>query len=797
MAFVLLDEAHFFQLVLLYLKVLTMYLYVRRVSWNLAPMGLAIVAAIVIPAIVVVPNACVAQDEVKKDGKTVEEWIRDFDSGFGPSQAAKKALAEIGEPAVPALTALVRDNHRHAGYAVRTLGEIGPAARPVIAEILRLGNDREAKDPQGWTWNMPLRPIIFTSIHKMTWAADELIPMLEKVGKDPEETELARGTAVSALGGMGPKALPVLRAFTKSESSNVRENAVAAIVKNQLAAGKSRAESYQEIVDQNPFDSNVPSYLGSMKGIYNLGRLHAPTQRIKKLYRSELEKKPDPQIAWQLASIIRNGLSGTDLQWAAPADSYRQRWKREDPDENYETLATVLEIAHANSPRGSDLWKKSGTSLAKLRLLQGDWDGMNKMLVRLGQTPVPEERRPNLPPPPIDWSNLEKDWQTADEAVRSGKCGIEFRFLRRGQKLKGVQGVHVLVKARPEPKQVFSSGIAVDTLFHATQPMGERPFGSFGYRGNDRTKCRYGISDKNGLVRIEGLPFEPKLIEILVPTSNFVERGRTWDLMMTTTSGVQIADRSDPKSVSSSKPPGLLELEEDGLVRYPVMFVRSHLSASIVDWDSVDKDDFVLTWTGPKELEVDHYNVKLTLSAPAQHLDNVASAPVIATQSVKATERSWPVGVRGVGNLRLAPGNFYVIEVEAVQDGTVVASLPRQRVWVPWEHRDSAPPLSGDYETRPAFYNDIFLRTNVNGSSLEKRLPVLIRDSPQMFETEYHRLGMAWLDLHKNKAGAVDQLRKLIEELPAGNVVRSTAQSLVDASANEQPIPRRLKFVAP
>lgn len=170
-------------------------------------------------------------DDATKDGKTVDEWIKQWDIGnFQESQKAKTALAEIGKPAVPALTALIRDNHRHAGYAARTLAEIGPAARPAIAEILKLGGNKDAKDPAGWTWNMPIRPILFTSIHKMSWAADDLIPMLKTVASDEKETDLVRGTAVNAMRGMGPNALPALRVFSRSNNAKVRQNAVNAIV---------------------------------------------------------------------------------------------------------------------------------------------------------------------------------------------------------------------------------------------------------------------------------------------------------------------------------------------------------------------------------------------------------------------------------------------------------------------------------------------------------------------------------------------------------------------------------------
>ena len=74
-------------------------------------------------------------------------------------------------------------------------------------------------------------------------------------------------------------------------------------------------------------------------------------------------------------------------------------------------------------------------------------------------------------------------------------------------------------------------------------------------------------------------------------------------------------------------------------------------------------------------------------------------------------------------------------------------------------------------------------------------MPEAIESTPNMFETEYYQLCMAWLDLHKNKVGATDKLRELLK-LPPGNIVRSSAQSLLDAHKDGLAIPKRFKFVA-
>lgn len=735
------------------------------------------------------------------DDETIKQLISEWDVGnYSRRRKAREELVKLGGEAVPALGKLIQENHRHSGYAMQTLADMGAAARPALPILLKLAQDKSAKDPEDWKWNMPIRAILLSNIRKMSWGAKEFVPTLERIAKDEDETDQLRGIAVNALGGMGPNALPALRRFGKTGSSNVRESAVNAIVAIETKAGKKKTETLQEVIDADPFDTNVPTYLANMKGTYNLGKIHPPTQEIKKLYREELAKKPNAPLAWALANIIRNQLANTDLMWASPSDSYRSRVHREDPNENYETLATALDMVVASSEPDSELRKKASISLARLRLLQGDWEGMNAQLKKLGQDPIPSELRPTLPAPPIDWQELKKNWQPADKAMRSGNCGLEFRFLRRGQRLQGIQGIHVLVKQRPAAVaggRAFSTGIRADTLFLATQPMGSSPFGAFGYRGADRNVTRYAVSNKQGVVRIENLPNKPMLVEILVPTANFAEPGHKWDLLMATRDGVKIADRGNPKSVDASKPPALVELVEGATVRYPLIYVRSQLIANVSDWSSVEKDKFQLAWKGPKELEVDHYNVTLNLSAPTEDSWDASRSPVVSKQTVKTTEPTWPLGERGVGDLKLVPGNIYSVEVAAVKkEGTIIASSPRYRFWIPWEHRTATPP-SMRRGSRPAFYDNIWLRTNVNGKSLEERLPALIKDSPAMFETEYHRLGMAWLDLHKNKAGAKDKLRGLVKELPAGNIVRSTAQSLLDLSENGQAIPKRFKFVGP
>lgn len=741
-----------------------------------------------------------ATSDVTTDEETIQQLISAWDTNdYRQKQDARKKLIALGEEAVPILTGLIEDNHRHAGYAMQTLAEMGGPAQGSLPVMLKLAQNKNAEDPDGWTWNMPIRGILLSNARKMSWAANEWIPVLSAIGSDKTDPERIRSSAVYALGGMGTGALPALRTFLKDDLAKLRSSAASAIAKIETEAGKSKVEAWQQIIDTNPFDSNTPSYLASMKGIYNTGKPHPPTEKIKKLYRDTLAKKPDAELAWTLANIIRNQLSGTDLMWASPSDGYRSQSAREDPAESYTTLAEVLEIVVTNSEVGSERHTEAGLSMARLRLLQGDWKGMNAWLSKAGEEPIDETLRPVLSAPPINWKELNKTWRPADEPIRSGECGVEFRFLRRGQRLKGIRGVHVLVKQRSEAPagNVFRTGFRADTLFLATQPMGSPPFGAFGYRGEDRKLTRYGVSNDSGVVRFEKLPKKPIVVEILVPTANFSEPGQKWELLMATRDGLKPADRSNPKSVDANKPPAVIELVEGETVRYPQIYVRSPLTTNVGDWTKIDKDNFVLTWQGEEGVEIDHHEVRLSISAPTEEILNVSRSPALKTQTVKVSEgKSWAIGARGVGGLRLVPGNIYLIEVASMRNGKTISKSPRCRIWVPWKHRESDPPETRIGQ-RPAFYDNIWLRTNANGKPLEERLPALINGSPKMFETEYHRLGMAWLDLHKNKPGAKEQLRKLVDELPKGNIIRSTAQSLLKLSANNQTIPKRFKFVGP
>ncbi|MFC1739059.1 HEAT repeat domain-containing protein [Planctomycetota bacterium] len=748
----------------------------------------------------------------KYEGRTIEEWITQWDeNNFKQNQEAKRALVAIGEPVVPVLVRLIEDNHRHSGQAFQTLGDMGPVAEKALPVLIKIALDKDAIDPEGWTWNVPMRCLVFTSLGKMNWAADELIPVLKTIGEDSEESEDIHVSAVWALKDMGQGAILVLRTFANSESDQVRiaaNNTLAQLVEKEGIQTKSKF--YTDVIENDPFDASVPKYLTRMKGLINYGRPHLLTNKIKAMYRQRLQLLPDAELAWQLATIIQNGLVGTKLEWAAPTDRGSSQQNREDPVENFETLSEILLLGFSYSEPQSELSLKFGTSLAKLYLLQGEWDGMNAMLKALGQEPIPKESRPWLHAPPVDWGrDLHSRWGLADESMRSGNCSLEFQIEKDG---KGLAGVHFLVKRASKPTNVFRTGIRKDTLFLAPYPI-EFHRDSFGYRGSDSEKTRYAVSDSSGIVRFDRLPNIPIKIEVLVPTSNFTEAGSNWDLWMEVAPGeYKIAKAYGGREsvqgwyVDSPSPPAVVRLKESETVYYPKLVVRPAFAMNIRDWQKVDKNNFELSWHGldatTNQANV-HYELEMILSAPGDINQGIEHGPVVRSAKQSVETNHWPVSEKGVGGLHLQPGNIYIFEVRAVDEsGIVIARWPRTRVWTEWEYRESAPPFAGqDTYDKPPIHHEVWHRGTFGygdgrEETLREKVARFLSEYPNFFEYEYVQLGKAWLDWRDDDhSQARQQLKQLREVLPKGNVVRGTAIWLLQQMDEGKPPPKRLNFV--
>jgi hypothetical protein len=431
---------------------------------------------------------------------------------------------------------------------------------------------------------------------------------------------------------------------------------------------------------------------------------------------------------------------------------------------------------------------------------------MNASLEKIGQTAIPESKRPPLPAPPPDWNNLLETWQPADESMRSGTCVIEFQFEKDG---KGLSGAHVLIKHPRDPKWKAYSGIRADTLLHATRPLEDDRFpATFGYHAQDRAMTRYAVSDASGKVRIEGLPKIPVVIEMLIPTSNFSERGNSWDLLMEIAPGdLRPTEWSEPGSIRGNKEgPTVAELKENETVYYPKLIVRPQLEPNLADWTQVDADNFVLEWQSLEDAGavIDHYEVEMMLTAPSQIPRLITTQRVIQSNSENVRDTRSEVGAKGVGGKRLRPGNIYIFEVRALDpQGKVVARLPRTRVWVPWSHRKSSPPTEGMRAISEAPIHD---RVWWQGTSTQRgQRPIVLREAvatylsanADAFEYEYVLLGQAWLNSLDGFSDAERVvLEELAEDLPEGNVVRGTARSMLKLLDEGKPLPKRLEFVA-
>jgi hypothetical protein len=258
--------------------------------------------------------------------------------------------------------------------------------------------------------------------------------------------------------------------------------------------------------------------------------------------------------------------------------------------------------------------------------------------------------------------------------------------------------------------------------------------------------------------------------------------------------------------VRPNDPQAAVQLQEGKTFRYPRLVVQSQFGLNLQDWDRIDIDSFVLEWQGftpPPGAKV-QYELEMFVSAPRGMGRDAKMMPVLRTEKEMVATTRWPVGEKGVGGLRLAPGNIYMFQVSAVDEaGKVLAQWQRTRAWTPWSHRNSEPPATGI--TRPtdtpieheAYYRGVFHRDG-RKESLPERVDGYLREQPNAFEFDYVRVGKAWLDWHDGKTKeSRGLLFDLIRRLPKGNVAHTTAiQLLTDMEYGQEPR-RRLEFIAP
>ncbi len=167
---------------------------------------------------------------------------------------------------------------------------------------------------------------------------------------------------------------------------------------------------------------------------------------------------------------------------------------------------------------------------------------------------------------------------------------------------------------------------------------------------------------------------------------------------------------------------------------------------------------------------------------------------------------AWPLGKRGVGDLRLEPGNIYTLQVTARDGrGEVIARSALTRVWVPWEHRACDPPVvesRGARDSVPITHGKWWRGSSSYGDGTKENLMQMIdrflRDRPRAFERECVQMGKAWIDWRDGDlAGARKQLKELVEKIPRTSVAHATSAWLLKRMDDGAKCPKRLSFVAP
>ncbi|MHC4404071.1 MAG: M56 family metallopeptidase [Planctomycetota bacterium] len=508
------------------------------------------------------------------EGKTLEEWLTELGSSkMDARMKAKAALARIGQPAVASLVQFIEEGDPRNNFAAKTLGEMGPESREAAPRLLQVLRRPMRQKEAASRAHQTASYYAMLALERMPWAAEETIPVLREMVQDESAD---RKGAMLALAKLDPEAVSILRECMEDDSARIRRWATDILAEKLIHSGQtSRLQFYRDVIDRDRFDANVPHFLPQLYlGDYSAGRDSKPhplTQEIKALYRQRLEENPDPQTAWNLARIIQGHLAHTHLEWTVSSGWVSGRRLRVDPAENFVRMAEALERGFQSAEKDSELRRGLGTGLAKARLLQGDWQGMNAALGQLGEAPIPNEERPWLAAPPTDWTDLRTKWQPAALSMRSGDCSLVFRFEKDG---RGLAGAHVLIQVKPRPSsgELTRTTFPADTIRSAPNPT------SFGYpMEGKRPRTRYAVSDESGMVRFDKLPEIDAKLEILIPTGNFTEEARDWGLLIETEAGrfEKTAMIGPAEAIYPHHPEAQLRLKSGTTFDYPKLLVRA------------------------------------------------------------------------------------------------------------------------------------------------------------------------------------------------------------------------------
>jgi hypothetical protein len=525
------------------------------------------------------------------------------------------------------------------------------------------------------------------------------------------------------------------------------------------------------------FAPSVRDQLHRAKGAINLQALDDRTQQVKAGWRADLAQHPDPAHALQLALLIQDQLWGTELQFSANNDFWPgASWAREDEGESYETLGEVLEAGLRCAERGSELHRTFAIALAKINLLRGRWTEMNQALESVGERGIAAADVPFLCAPPTDWTKLGESWGKCDPSMRSGEREIVFSFTKDGRPLAGA---HVLLKRQPPETNFRSTGWHTDTLFWAPRPVPAFHEESFGYRGDDRNMTRYAVSDACGEVRFEGLPEIPLVVEILVPTASFTERGSKWHL-------ARVAADGTTKLLEIGRLPlEARDLEHGSRLRFDVL---PDLRFQLTELQPIEPASFTLRWTGAdhaRRLGATSFELTLALSCPDSRCFDPSLAPVLAEVKRAVDGDSWSPSEED--RARLVPGNLYFVSLAAKdRAGTLVAKWDRTRFFVPRAGATRPPSrFGGDLKTvapiQPRnWWQATFKYPDGTQEDLRQNVSRFLLENPDAFEIDYVRVLSAWLDWHDGRREqAQEQLVQIMQLLPQGNVARATAAALL------------------
>jgi hypothetical protein len=683
------------------------------------------------------------------------------------------------------ITLDVYENPSTRKMALRSLGKMGQPALPMVQRVFSNGLVPEE--------------LRCDAVLALYGSDESCLPWIQPILDNRNESARLRLCALRTLSGVGTAAPQLVRPYLNDHDPELRKLAHDTVGDSLKAAGpKAERKYYARAALDNPLGPDVRYLLLRARGPFNPHGVPELTRKIKKASWQRLEKSHDPQLALNLAGIIQDQVSQTDLQWNQGGDGTYGRMLREDPQAHYGRVLRALELGFQAADLESELGRTLGIAIAKLHLMEGRWQAMNQTLEALGEKPIKEALRPRLTAPPKDWQNLSSHWLPCAERLRSGKSSFTLQVLKEGQ---GLAGAHVLLKEAPEWTGIQSTGYRTDTLFYAPHPVPDS-WGSFGFDA-ELENTRYAVTGPGGVAHFAGLPKGTFELEVLIPTASFREWGVDWEILQET-------DRGELES----NPPGLrqpLLIKEGQQLEYRTLHVRPKPEIELQQFAEVSASDFTLRWqplasaTTTPEI---HYELEMAVTPPSNDIalgTEMRSLSSLAQAAVQTKACQWPVATKGVGNLSLVPGNLYLFSVTALDaDRNLLARYGTKLVHVPWQHRPSQSPICEEFLHRhelPISDRNYFSKTFTDpkgaDESFRERLQRFLEDHPNAFEVEYVRVVLAWLWRHEGREDlATSQLRTLLTEVPEDCVPGSTARWLLSRIQEGQPAERHLLFQA-